>query len=455
MKPKIKQYTYNDAERIIEAGGDKLISTEFKNGKIPIEVECGECHTRYNVRLQSYLKNSRCNECAIRKRGIKKRTPEDEVKKFVEKKGDIFIRLFFIKGRARVEFICGFCKKNFQVVYFNYQRRSGCRCQQTNFKLNYDYIKKYIENRGDILKSNKIYLSTSLMDIECNKCKQDYQISWDQYKRGGDCRLCNPSKKKTIEEVNMIIEDRGDRLVSTEFKSCNDKLEIKCGTCDKVFETTYNVYRKSNGCPSCTFENRIENQKHSQDYVANYIKEKGDELISTYTRMQDKIDIRCGICHEIYHISFTNFCTHETRCPCITISKGERIIKEYLEKNNIKYIHQKKFPDLRRTLPLSFDFYLSNYNVLIEFDGSIHFKSNDLLGGKKAFDDRRDSDIIKNIFCLNNKIPLLRISYNYIKTIDKIIENYLQKPIKSLIEYSSIWTYCDLILQTCERMLNL
>lgn len=114
MKPKIKQYTYNDAERIIEAGGDKLISTEFKNGKIPIEVECGECHTRYNVRLQSYLKNSRCNECAIRKRGIKKRTPEDEVKKFVEKKEIYLSDYFLLKVGLELNLYAGFVRKIFR-----------------------------------------------------------------------------------------------------------------------------------------------------------------------------------------------------------------------------------------------------------------------------------------------------------------------------------------------------
>lgn len=455
MKPKIKKYTYNDANQIIEAGGDKLISTEFVNGKTPVEVECGECHNRFNVRLQSYVKNSRCGKCADRKRGIKKRVPEEDVRKLMEERGDTFVKLFFVKSRARVEFICGSCKKNFTLVYFNYQKREGCRCQQTNFKLDYGYIKKYIEEQGEVLKSDKILSAISLMEVECNQCNEIYKISWDQYKRGGKCRLCNPYKKKTTDEVRETIENRGDNLISIEFKSCNDKLEIKCGNCDEVFEMTYNLYRKSNGCQICALENRIGKITHSQEYVENYIKEHGDELVSKYVRMQDEIDIKCGVCNKLFIMTFHAYKIGDSRCPCITISKGERIIKEYLEKNNIKYIHQKKYPDLRRILPLSFDFYLSDHNVLIEFDGSIHFKQNELLGGEKAFNDRRDSDIIKNIYCLDNNILLLRISYNYIKTIEIILDNYLQKHNKKPIEYSSIWTYSELIMETCERILDM
>ena len=91
------------------------------------------------------------------------------------------------------------------------------------------------------------------------------------------------------------------------------------------------------------------------------------------------------------------------------------------------------------------------YDVLIEFDGSIHFKSNELLGGDTAFQERRESDVIKNVFCLQNNKHLLRISYNYIKTVQKIVENYLNMKNKKIIEYSSLKTYSEMIMDSYKK----
>ena len=88
---------------------------------------------------------------------------------------------------------------------------------------------------------------------------------------------------------------------------------------------------------------------------------------------------------------------------------------------------------------------------MIEFDGSIHFKSNDLLGGDKAFQERRESDVIKNVFCLQNNKRLLRISYNYIRTTQKIVENYLNMKEKKIIEYSNLNTYSDIIMDSYKK----
>ena len=85
---------------------------------------------------------------------------------------------------------------------------------------------------------------------------------------------------------------------------------------------------------------------------------------------------------------------------------------------------------------------------MIEFDGSIHFKSNELLGGDEAFQERRESDVIKNVFCLQNNKRLLRISYNYIRTTQKIVENYLNMKEKKIIEYSCLKTYRDMIMDS-------
>lgn len=50
--------------------------------------------------------------------------------------------------------------------------------------------------------------------------------------------------------------------------------------------------------------------------------------------------------------------------------KGEKFIQNWLDKNNIKYEPQKKFNDLKDKLSLSYDFYLPEQKVLIEYQGA-------------------------------------------------------------------------------------
>lgn len=59
---------------------------------------------------------------------------------------------------------------------------------------------------------------------------------------------------------------------------------------------------------------------------------------------------------------------------CNPISKGERLIAEYLIENNIDFIREYWFKDLKDIRPLRYDFYLPKKNILIEFDGEQRFR---------------------------------------------------------------------------------
>ena len=59
-------------------------------------------------------------------------------------------------------------------------------------------------------------------------------------------------------------------------------------------------------------------------------------------------------------------------CGCLKESAGELKIRELLTKNNIRFETQKTFETCRFTSTNAlarFDFYLLDYNILIEYDG--------------------------------------------------------------------------------------
>ena len=88
-----------------------------------------------------------------------------------------------------------------------------------------------------------------------------------------------------------------------------------------------------------------------------------------------------------------------------------------------------KFNNCRDKYPLPFDFYLIESNIAIEYDGIFHFEINKLIKDKqiafKEFIETKKRDEIKNNYCENNNIYLLRINYLEFENIEKILERSL------------------------------
>lgn len=100
------------------------------------------------------------------------------------------------------------------------------------------------------------------------------------------------------------------------------------------------------------------------------------------------------------------------------VSKGELKIINILKENNINYKNEIEFTDLKsqKNKPLRFDIGVYNNNnqliCLIEYDSEIHFHFNKFFHKTKSnFNKRRGYDRIKNGYCLQKNIPLIRIPY--------------------------------------------
>ena len=115
-------------------------------------------------------------------------------------------------------------------------------------------------------------------------------------------------------------------------------------------------------------------------------------------------------------------------CPICNISKGEYRVINFLEKNNIKYIRQYSFNNCKYIKKLQFDFYLKDYNLLIEFDGKQHFTKKSLfIRTIEDFKERQRLDEIKTNYCKENNINLLRIPYTEIDNIESILKDNIYK----------------------------
>ena len=105
---------------------------------------------------------------------------------------------------------------------------------------------------------------------------------------------------------------------------------------------------------------------------------------------------------------------HTSSCGCFKSSKGEEKIKNILINNNIPFITQKTFKDLKIHKHLYFDFFINN-QYLLEYDGEQHFKQVDNFS--QTLEKQKKYDSFKNQWCKKNKIPLIRIPYTHLNNI--------------------------------------
>lgn len=121
-------------------------------------------------------------------------------------------------------------------------------------------------------------------------------------------------------------------------------------------------------------------------------------------------------CGNYCEVTLSDLVTGNTQsCGCQQMSHGERIIFNLLTQYNVTFVSQKTFDDCRYNRKLPFDFYLENYNIIIEYDGEQHFRAVDFFGGEEEFNARKQRDAIKTNYCKEHDIRLIRIPYYYTK----------------------------------------
>ena len=99
-------------------------------------------------------------------------------------------------------------------------------------------------------------------------------------------------------------------------------------------------------------------------------------------------------------------------CGCVR-SKGEAKIKQLLLENNIPFQEQKTFDTCLspKGAHLKFDFYVNN-QYLIEYDGEQHFLTHPQgYYTQEVIEDIKQRDQIKNKWCEDNNIPLIRLNF--------------------------------------------
>lgn len=180
-----------------------------------------------------------------------------------------------------------------------------------------------------------------------------------------------------IERSNIVHNNKYDYSL-VNYKTNKTKVNIICYK-HGIFKQSPSEHLKGRGCPICT--NRLLTNLEIIERSKKIHGDKYDYSLVNYINSHTKIKLICPI-HGVFEQNTASH-LHGCGCPICMESTGEKDIRIFLERYNIKYIRQKKFKKCKYKRQLPFDFYLPDSNICIEYDGEQHFIPIKHFGGKK------------------------------------------------------------------------
>lgn len=413
-------------------------------------INCGQPFTRswHNFKRR---KNYYCKECSRTIDVVsKKRLNKESVYNEYKKRGLIM----FDKNSYRESNQLIDCSDKdgykYKVKYCNLSQG------KTPIKVAYSnpYSMENINHFFELNNSNTRCISTEYfkgdveMEFICGECGKLFKRTWiniskSTYLMCEKCQIIERSKRNRlkIDEVLDGFKRMELKLLDTNYTKnskrllCEDKYGYRGFVCYNAQQKVARSSRTGFDYFSLRYnkENFIYNANHYCEI--NGIRTRVLEICKVKEHQSATILCKCE-CGEEYTTSINSFRSGKTRCDeCSSIiSKYEQLVINYLRKNKIRYTRQKKFIDCRNILPLPFDFYLKDFNMLIEVDGQGHYQICYFNGcskeqGLKSLESTKINDEIKTKYCKDNNINLLRIPYwefddnTYIEKLNQSISN--------------------------------
>lgn len=350
--------------------------------------------------------------CILRNLEYVKSTQED----FDSKKGHTHTVVYYICNKHRDK---GVQKATLQ----NLKKYHGCGYCSGKYRTTEDFISQINNPNIEILegfKGNKHH-------IKC-RCKI-HNIIWSprasDLKRVKGCPLCSKESQSinstlSNDEFVYRLKNKSPNITPLDiYKGKHQIMAFKCNLCGKIWkDDVFNVLaRENSACSDCVRERQIKSMRKTHE---QFIKELHDvnpqlEPLDKYVTNDTKIRMLCTVHNYVWEITPINT-LNVVGCPKCKAYKNEKRIVKILDNWGYNYELQKCFDDCVDKRYLPFDAYLTDFNIIIEYDGEQHYwpisrgKSKNA-DGKRLLEYTKRHDAIKTEYCKTHGIPLIRIPY--------------------------------------------
>ena len=370
---------------------------------------------------------------------VKRKTQEEFVSEINKLNPNIEVLSKYINAHTNIKFRCRICGYTWESTPATIRKSKG-KCLQCIGKIiTPEYYKKIVFDMvGDEYEVLSDYKNCNTkIEYRHKVCGTKFKMKPISFQKSLS-KCSNPYCKRKIHilknKENFIQKvDELGYIVKSEYLGIDEPMDFQCKKCNTIFSLNKasKIYENvdTSHCPNCA--SNIAMSISSNEFYKKFNDNFGDEfeIISDYSGCDSPIKIlhkKCGNISEYYRAGkiFSEYI-----CPCkyCNISNGEKAIMNFLESRLITYEYQKKYNSLFgvNNGVLSYDFYIPNNNVVIEFQGKQHFEPIEYFGGKEYFDIQQEHDRRKRQYAKDHSINLLEIAYWDFDNIEEILSREL------------------------------
>lgn len=435
-KEKLSQQKVKSHEQYVKdvalVNPDIIVVGEYVNANTKITHYCTKHNISWDAYPESILHGCGCNECCREKIGDKNRKTHIQ---YVDEVGKVNTNIevlgTYIDSKTPILHKCKKHEMAWKASPNSILSGCGCPvCGGTMKKTHEQYVHEV----------SLINPSIEVLDTYINartpiahRCNLDGYI-WDAAPyavlRGDGCPKCAGNARKTHSEYVQELKDINHYIeVLEEYRGANTRILHKCNIDGYKWLSTPANILFGYGCPECS-RRRLSDRfsKTHEQYVRELsVTNPNIEVLEEYVNSKTPILHKCKIDGNEWKAAPGNILFGQG-CPKCQSSKGEKRIAQWLQENNITYVQQKTFTECKDKKVLPFDFYIPDHNLCIEYDGEQHFKPINFSGKGDEWALNQLSitqmhDNIKNQYCKDNNIRLLRIPY--FKNIESELEHFL------------------------------
>lgn len=347
---------------------------EYKNSNTNIDIFHIKCNNLFNMRASVFLNGMSCPKCRISKIKDTTKSFKEKIQNKRKDYKDFEIIGEYINAKEKIEIKHLVCNKsffmkpgNFVNLLHNCPRCSSNSLVHITTVLELQKMINDVSNGYELVNEipKKFSEKVHLLHSVCGKVYTTTLSNFLSTTKPRRCHHCSGNKKLSLNEIKHSIESSDKntfKLISTVYENVHGKIKVFHTECNREFLTTYNHFRNGDRCPFCS---NIVNSKAVLDIV------------------------------------------------------------DFLNSKNILYKREYTYSDLvsDKGKVLRFDFYFPEYNVLLEYDGKQHFVYNEnTIFNKETFLRIKKHDKMKDEYCLNNNIRLVRINYkeNHLELISQL-----------------------------------
>lgn len=380
----MKKFTYEGVKNMFDQRDYELVSKEYIDCETPLEYICNKHRNEgvQDIDFSHFKRGQGCRFCGKenKRNGREKLLEEYGAKELTESKDMEFIKITRENSKLYIYYIC--------------PRHRDVGIQRTTLE------------------------GMRRMKIGCTYCIGRHKTT--EY-------FC-----REVFDISPNIKIKG------EYIDAKTPIKCECLIDGTIWFPTPNALLNGQGCPEC---GRIASNKNSTKTNEEFVYQLSivnPYIIPLQEYIQAKIPIwvMCKKCGHKWQMTPDQL-LHGGCCQKCFATNNEKKLGDILINWGCIVERQKKYDNCRDQLPLPFDIYLPEYNILIEYDGEQHYRPVNFggIGDEEAIENLKKTqyhDTIKNEYCRQNNIPLIRVPYWEKNNLEEFIFIQLKEYINTL-----------------------